>query len=114
MDKLDHIYQLQRLFGGKFTDFDNLTPGEKQLKTLEFLGHMEEEMVELRRELPLRKHWSAKKNNPVDETKLLDEYVDIIHFYVTIGLIWGWNSETVYQAYLNKNAENIKRQQSGY
>lgn len=114
MDKLEYIFQLQKKFGSKFVDFDSLTPEEKQIKSLEFLGHLGEELVEFRRELPLRKHWSSKRTTPVDQTKLLDEYVDALHFFVSIALINGWTSEDVYDAYIAKNQENINRQNNDY
>ena len=46
MDKLEHLFQLQKLFGSKFTNFDMLTEIGKQEKTLEFIDHMIEELAQ--------------------------------------------------------------------
>ena len=114
MDKLQHLFQLQKLFGSKFTNFDELNEHERQIKTLEFIDHLIEELIELRRECPIRKHWSKKRFNIPDKQKQLDEYVDALHFFITIALVNGWSAQNVYDAYLSKNAVNHQRQDNSY
>lgn len=114
MDKLEHIFQLQKQFGSKFTDFDSLDEAGRQAKVLDFIGHCQEELVELRREIPSRKHWSSKKDNPMDQARVLDEYIDVLHFFLTIALCMDWTAAQIYEAYLKKNNVNHERQKDGY
>jgi len=109
-DKLEHIFQLQREFGKKFTNFGNLSEMEKQKAVIDFIGHCQEELIELKQEIPSRKHWSKRNSRPMDQRKMLLEFVDIIHFLVTIALIMEWDANDVYQMYLHKNKVNHDRQ----
>ena len=116
-DKLEHIFALQKKFGSKFTDFDFFAAkrsGNTQRAILKFIDHTIEELIELRREMPVRKEWSAKQYGSADWDKALDEYVDVMHFFVSIALIAGWDADTVYEAYLKKNNVNHERQKEGY
>lgn len=114
MGKLEEIFELQKKFGQKFTNFGGLDEQEKKIKTLEFIDHCIEELIEMRREIPFRKHWSSKRDNPVDKARLLDEYVDVLHFYVSLALINEWTAEDIYNAYLDKNKVNHDRQKNNY
>lgn len=58
------------------------------------------------------KYWSKK--GPESRERLLDEYVDILHFWLSIGNALGFSSEEVEQAYINKNELNYERQRKGY
>jgi dimeric dUTPase (all-alpha-NTP-PPase superfamily) len=58
------------------------------------------------------KYWSQK---PAEEReRLLDEYVDILHFWLSCGLSLGFDSQDVEEAYMKKNAVNFERLESGY
>jgi len=112
MEKLEQIFEFQKEFGSRFIDFDKLNEEQQELKTLEFIDHCIEELIEMRKEIPRRKHW--KKLTPVDKVKLLDEYVDVLHFFIELAIINGWTAETIYQGYLDKNKVNHQRQENGY
>jgi len=57
------------------------------------------------------KYWS---NKPAEsKERLLDEYVDILHFYLSIGNTMQFSPVEVEAAYLKKYAENIDRQNRG-
>ena len=117
MDKLEIIFALQEKFGSKFTDFKMLSERRDavtQEAILAFIDHTIEELIELRREMPFRKNWSTKAGNTVDWSKALDEYVDVLHFFVSIALIAGWSAEDVFNGYLAKNNINHDRQKEGY
>lgn len=58
------------------------------------------------------KYWTTKPAEPRD--RLLDEYVDILHFFLSVGLSLGFTHEDVEEAYKKKNAVNFKRQEEGY
>lgn len=113
---LKHIFELQKKFGEKFTPFDEIQddPAVQQEFTLEFIDHTIEELIELRRECPIRKDWSSKHDDPPNKERQLDEYVDALHFFVTIALVNGWSAENVYDAYLKKNNVNHDRQKNNY
>lgn len=118
-DMFADIFLLQEYFEGRVEPFltlpiKELSEQNKQRLTLDFINHCIEELIELRRECPIRKDWSSKRNNPVDKEKLLDEYVDVLHFYVAIALINGWTAKDIHTAYLKKNNINHTRQDDGY
>lgn len=116
MDKLNEIFFLQKKYGSKFVDFDDLQNDEsgKQYKIIEFIDHTIEELYELRRELPARKHWSTEKNNKPDWSLAIGEYIDALHFFVSIGLLLNLDAEKTYDAYLYKHEINKKRQMEDY
>lgn len=58
------------------------------------------------------KYWSKKKAEPKEE--LLDEFVDILHFWLSVANVMKFTAEEIEQAYLKKNKENYKRQEEGY
>ena len=115
-DMLEDIFKRQMAFQKKVLPLEGLaiTDTKKQKLALFFIGHTIEELIELRREFPLRKNWSITQyNNPVWSDALM-EYVDALHFFVNIALVCGWSAEEVYSAYVKKNEINKKRQLEGY
>ena len=110
MDKLENLFTLQAEFEKRFFDFKSMTEKEKQLITIEFLGHLFEELAECRAELPLRKHW--EKDGVTDQRKLKLEIIDCFHFLITICLIWGFDFNDIYKTFLHKHEVNINRQDS--
>ena len=58
------------------------------------------------------KYWSEKP--PESRMRLLDEYVDILHIYLSIGNTMGFTPLEVEEAYLSKNKVNFERQDEGY
>ena len=58
------------------------------------------------------KYWSSK---PMEsKERLLDEYVDILFFWLSIGNTMKFTPEEVEKAYQIKYKENIRRQEEGY
>lgn len=57
------------------------------------------------------KYWSIKP--PESKERLLDEYIDIFFFWLSIGNTMKFNVNEVEQAYLKKYKENIARQERG-
>ena len=70
------------------------------------------EFTELLQELPW-KPWK-KKSPGADRAKVLEEYVDVFHFWLLLGNELGFTPEEVEAAFLAKDAKNWKRQQDGY
>lgn len=51
-------------------------------------------------------------DNDIKELKM--EYVDMLHFFINMGILLGMNGSEVMNMYMAKNKENIKRQEDGY
>lgn len=54
------------------------------------------------------KWWKNKK--PVSETRVKEELVDILHFFVSMCLDAGMDAEELHRMYLEKNKVNFDRQ----
>ena len=123
MDKLTEIMKYQKLFGSKFCNFDWLsTPNNEPLHdkerkkkldywTKEFIVAAIDELMEAIRESNF-KHW--KQPREVDVLKMRFELIDVLHFLMSLMILWGMDSDMVYKMYMEKNAENFKRQKEGY
>lgn len=70
------------------------------------------EISELYNELANFKHW--KKNRSVDMDKVREEYVDCLHFFLSLGNQLEISPGEVERAYLEKYEKNIRRQHEGY
>jgi dimeric dUTPase (all-alpha-NTP-PPase superfamily) len=132
-DKLDRLFALQgelndRIFakkdirdnaGGTLTMAalmaeaagKDLGPNTKVNEWLgKYLAALEDESRELREEL-LWKWWSK---DHLDMQNIRVEIVDQLHFWISLALTAGMDAETVFSLYMQKNAENHQRQESGY
>jgi dimeric dUTPase (all-alpha-NTP-PPase superfamily) len=54
------------------------------------------------------KWWKNEK--PIDEAALHSELVDILHFFVSMCIRAGMDSDKLFEGYLEKNRENFDRQ----
>ena len=106
-DKLQIIFDMQRSLNDeikKKRGLNNITKEEwMQKQTLAMLS----EMAELIDEVNF-KWWKNPK--PVDEEKVKYELVDIMHFFVSMCLIYNMDAEELFKKYINKNKENYDRQ----
>ena len=116
MDKLDRIFELQAQFQEKLIEsrgLQGITPEEWiQKQTLAMLS----ELAELLDEVNF-KWWKNPK--PIDSPALKEELVDILHFFVSMCITAGMSAQELYGIYMEKNKENILRQEgkgkkSGY
>jgi dimeric dUTPase (all-alpha-NTP-PPase superfamily) len=107
MDKLENIFKYQRLFDTELSEKRGLggIPMEEwiQKETLAMLS----ELAELIDEVNF-KWWKNEK--PVDNERVKEELVDILHFFVSMCLKAGMDADELHQRYLNKNSENFARQ----
>lgn len=107
MDKLENIFKYQEMFDTELTERRGLgdIPMEVwiQRETLAMLS----ELAELIDEVNF-KWWKNKK--PVDNNKVKNELVDILHFFISMCLKTGMNADELHQRYLDKNKENFARQ----
>lgn len=108
MDKLDEIFKMQaeldQLVGFSIMDYQ-----EKINNNFMALIH---EICEIHDETNW-KHWKKTKK-PEDVYKILEEFADIIHFVFQMALIYGFDSQLVFEAYVRKNQVNRERVKSNY
>ena len=106
-DKLQQIFEMQKLLNDDIKKKRNLTGFTKeewmQKETLAMLS----ELAELIDEVNF-KWWKNPK--PVDEVKVKEELVDILHFFVSMCLIYDMDAQELYDMYMDKNKENFDRQ----
>ena len=108
MDKLDIIFDMQQRLNDDIIARRGLTgiSDEEwiQKQTLAMLS----EMAELLEEVNF-KWW--KNSKPVNKDAVQEELTDILHFFVSMCLRAGMDAQTLYNRYLQKNEENVKRQE---
>lgn len=87
----------------------------RNMGTVELLGHkitaLMVETSEMANEVRAFKYWSNKKPN-VKEAK--EEYIDCLHFMLSIGNILFNEAEEIEEFYDKKYQINLKRQEEGY
>ena len=116
MDKLDEIFELQQRFNEEIIATRGLSHLTDEDWLQKYTMAMFVEMAELMDETNY-KWWKNPKE--VDKDALKEELVDILHFFVSLCIRSGMNAQDLYARYLEKNKENILRQQgkgkkSGY
>ena len=107
MDKLDHIFELQKGFQDKLKRERGLEgiPMETwlQKQTLAMIS----ELAELLEEVNF-KWWKNPQENNMDAVR--EELVDVLHFFVSMCIKSGMTSADLHRLYLAKNQENFDRQ----
>ena len=81
--------------------------------------YLDQELQEMLYEVPYFKHWkdySKMTNEELIEAydKAKEELVDAMHFFMNLMLGLGMSVDEMYEGYLLKNKENIRRQDEGY
>ena len=106
MDKLEHIFELQKGFQDKLRRERNLdfTPEEWiQKQTLAMIS----ELAELLEEVNF-KWW--KNPHELNNANIREELSDILHFFISMCLEAGMTADDLYNVYVGKNKENHARQ----
>lgn len=106
-DRLGTIFHWQARFQEdlvrrRHLDFDQSTWIQKQALAL---------MVELGEVLEAAQFKWWKDPAPVDRSALVEELVDVLHFFVALCLACGVSADELYEGYLAKNRENFRRQE---
>ncbi len=107
MDKLDKIFYMQKALNDDIAERRNLDRSDKSEWLQRLTLAMMSEMAELIDEVNF-KWWKNPK--PLDDEKIKYEIVDILHFFVSMCLTSGMDSDELFRLYLNKNKENFDRQ----
>lgn len=108
MDKLEHIFEMQQKLNNYIIENHNLENEFSsdvwiQKNILALISELSEVLDEVN-----FKWWKNKK--PIDSNALKEELVDVFHFFVSMCINAGMSPDELYKIYLNKNEENIKRQ----
>ncbi len=106
MDKLEHIFELQKGFQDKLRVERNLnftTEEWIQKQTLAMIS----ELAELLDEVNF-KWW--KNPHELNKESLHEELSDILHFFISMCLEAGMTADDLYNVYVGKNKENHARQ----
>ena len=87
----------------------------KNIHSQEYINEMVlatiDELMEALRETPWK---SWKKNQEMNKDKFKDELIDTIHFIINLCLASGMNANEVYERFINKNKQNLERQNANY
>ncbi len=116
MDRLEEIFALQKQFNDEIIRTRKLDQVNDDQWMQRYMMAMFVEMAELMDETNY-KWWKNPKE--VDKDAVKEELVDILHFFVSLCIRSGMDAQDLYARYLEKNKENILRQQgkgkkSGY
>ena len=117
-DNLQYMMDKQKIFQGRFgEDFDKMDEDERAAFIKNHGYFVIEEMVELFRETKNHKSW--KDYSDWDEEKCKkqlqkarEEYIDVFHFVINVGLALGMDSNKILEMYKDKNKINIERQEN--
>lgn len=108
MDKLEHIFALQRGFQDKIKrerHLEDIPPDQWiQKQTLALIS----ELAELLEEVNF-KWW--KNPHELNQAAIHEELSDILHFFVSMCLEAGMSAQDLYDVYVGKNKENVLRQE---
>lgn len=105
-DRLDLIFQMQKKLDDKIQTERNIEFSSDewiQKEILAIISELSEVLMETN-----FKWW--KNDKIVDKNKLHEELIDVLHFYVSLCIRCGLDSDTLYDVYIKKNQENINRQ----
>lgn len=119
MINLQELYELQndldKFIVAKTTDgkyYINIYHNDKKFFLSDRILALFTEVGEFANATKCFKYWSKKPSE--SKERLLDEYVDMLHFWLSIGNTMKFTPEEVQEAYLKKNKENMERQLNGY
>lgn len=133
MDKLDQLFEMQWKLNNTIFQKKNIRDNQGELLTMEtlqkeasqeslgpntkvnewlgkYLMALNDESRELGEEL-LWKWWSK---DTLDMQNIRIEIIDQLHFWMSLALTAGLDSQKVFEIYMQKNAINFKRQEEGY
>ena len=108
MVRLEHMLTIQQTLNETIRQKRDLTDITPTVWIQKYTLAMLSELAEMLDEVNF-KWWKNPKK--LDEAALKEELVDILHFFLSMCLAAGLDAEEMYRIYLDKNAENIARQE---
>lgn len=106
-DKLDSIFLMQKKLNDDIIKKRNLPEYPREQWIQKHTLAMMSELAELIDEVNY-KWW--KNAHEVDENAVKEELVDILHFFVSMCLVFDMTADELFGIYINKNKENFDRQ----
>ena len=107
MDNLEKIFEMQKMLNADIRERRDLNDISKeewiQKQTLAMISELSELLDEVN-----FKWWKNKKE--VNEQLVKEELVDILHFFVSMCLVYDMDGEELFNMYMDKNKENFDRQ----
>ena len=117
-DKLDLIFEKQKILQKRFIDFNQADLAYKQkyinLMILSCLDELSEVLRETAWKNPSFVEFGWKNTQIFDNEKFKEELVDLAHFFINLCLASGMSSDEFFERYINKNKENHARQNRNY
>lgn len=108
MDRLEEMLDIQRSLNERIKEKRGLQGIDRTVWLQRYALAMLSETAEMLDEVNF-KWWKNPK--PVNESALKEELVDILHFFLSMCIAAGMDAEEIYRIYLDKNRENIARQE---
>ena len=111
-DQLRELFRMQKALNERIgVRTDGMSEEDKTKWLLNYCRAMSQEIAELTDSVPWK--WWAKYQK-FDEQNARVEVVDLFHFLISLAQVLGMSADDVFNAYLNKNEVNFRRQQTGY
>lgn len=112
--KLKELYEKQRKLDQLIADnlTDGTVDGDDKMFLSDRIMALSVEVGELANATRCFKYWSQKEAE--SKERQLDEYADVLHFFLSVGNTLGFTVSEVEEAYKKKYQENIRRQTEGY
>ena len=111
-DQLGELFRMQRDLNERIgVHTEGMTDAQKTTWLLNYCRAMSQEIAELTDSVPWK--WWAKYQK-FDEQNARVEVVDLFHFLISLAQVLGMSADDVFQAYVQKNEVNFKRQETGY
>ena len=111
-DKLAELFRMQQSLNERIGVHTKGMSEEEQTRwILNYTRAMTQEMAELTDSVPWK--WWAKYQK-FDAQNARVEVVDLFHFLISLAQVLGMSSDDVFNAYVQKNEVNFKRQEEGY
>lgn len=108
MDKLTEIFTLQKQFNDEVIKKRNLGDINQQEWIKNYAIALYVELGEFLNETNF-KWWKNPKD--INMPALKEELVDILHFFISLCIRCGMDADELHSMYIDKNKENILRQQ---
>lgn len=112
IDALNEMMKRQTAFSKRFGISQNMTEAQREKWSQVFILCIMDECSEVLGQINW-KHWK-KTRQRVDQHEVRFEVIDLLHFVLSLAIVWGMTADDVAAYYIAKSDENIARQKRGY
>lgn len=111
-DRLATLFAMQEELNCRIgVDVKTMDDEQRVTWLLNYCRAMNQEIAELTDSAPWK--WWAKYQQ-FDQQNCRVEVVDLLHFLISTAQVLGMSADDIYNAYLQKHAVNVQRQEDGY